>query len=405
MKSILSRVLVLAMVLMMMSVATFTVDAQKSTVIYKFTFENGGDTILKKAGANVGEIVEYGAAGNHALKYELNAETHTGNGGVHPYIWPSGLAGILAAQGDLKWGDTYELQIDIATDAEAGYLYPFLLLNGENECYFSGNQSNPKLGATLQTFTWKLTYFESGVVPLKGLDNGGIALVDELSIEDGCTMYIDNVTFIKNGAWNEMDADAGVTYFDGTPAEEGISTSGEDDPYVEPEYIEPEPIEEAAPDEFGDHIIFSFDFNEEGAGTVFRKAGMTPGIIDTEFRAGKTGSSLALPIVPNMTTGRGGVLPYIWPSGLSGIIAKQGMLEEGEYYELRVDIAWDGRPVSAKKGQYVYPFMLINGTAECYMTGTDHTKGLQPNFQTFTYRLTPENFVEPQPGSDSGGIG
>ena len=119
MKAILSRVLVVAIVLMMMSVATFTASAQKTTVIYKFTFENGGDTILKKAGQNVGEIVEFGAAGNHALKYELNADTHTGMG-VHPYIWPSGIAGILAAQGELKWGDTFELKIDLAYDGADG---------------------------------------------------------------------------------------------------------------------------------------------------------------------------------------------------------------------------------------------------------------------------------------------
>ena len=405
MKAILSRVLVIAMLLMMMSTAlTYTVNAQKSTVMYQFTFENGGDTILKKSGAAVGEIVEYGAAGNHALKYELNADTHTG-AGVHPYIWPQGIGGILAAQGDLKWGDTIVLQMDIATDAEGGFVYPFLLLNGENENYFSSNPKNPKLGSSLQTFTWELKYYESGVVPLKGLDNGGIALVDELSIEDGFNMYIDNVTLIKNGEWKDMDSDAKVSYFDGTPAEGGLVTTGEDDPVVPVEYPDPEPIVEAAPDEFGDHIVFQFDFNEEDAGTIFRKAGMTPGVIDTEFHTGKSGASLALPIAPNMTTGRGGVLPYIWPAGLSGVIAKQGMLEEGEYYELRVDVAWDGRPVSAKKGQYIYPMMLINGTSECYMKGMNSGMGLEPGFQTFVYRLYPEDFVEPAPGSDSGGIG
>ena len=419
MKAILSRVLVLAILMMMiMSVGTFTASAQKSTVIYKFTFENAGEgegaTILKKAGASVGEVVEYGAEGNHALKYELNPTTHTG-AGVHPYIWPSGIAGILAAQGDLKWGDTIVLQMDIACDFADdedgnGFVYPFMLLNGENENYFSNNPKNPKLSSTLQTFTWELKYYEGGVVPLKGLDNGGIALVDEASIDDGCVVYIDNVTLIKNGEWKEMDEDTTASYYNGNPAEEGINTTGEDEPVVYPEYVEME-FSEAAPDEFGDHLIYSFDFNDEEAGTVFRKGGMTPGYIDTEVKAGDTGASLALPIAPNMTTGRGGVLPYLWPAGLSGIINKQGALEEGEYYELRVDIAWDGRPVSAKKGQYVYPFMLINGSVECYMTGTDHGKSLQPYFQTFVYRLGPTNehgdttFVTPDPGSDSGGIG
>ena len=419
MKAILSRVLVVALLMMMvMSVGTFTASAQKSTVIYKFTFENAGDaagaTILKKAGAEVGEIVEYGGAGNHALKYELNDQTHTG-AGVHPYIWPAGIAGILAAQGELKWGDTIVLQLDMACDFANdedgnGFVYPFLLTNGENENYFSNNPTNPKLSSSLQTFTWELKYYEGGVVPLKGLDNGGIAMVDEESIDKGCNMYIDNVTLIKNGDWVEMDEGTAASYYNGTPAEEGISTSGEDDPVEYPPYEEME-FSEAADDEFGDHLVYSFTFDEEDAGTVFRKGGMTPGYIDTEVKAGDTGASLALPIAPNMTTGRGGVLPYLWPSGLSGIINGQGALEEGEYYELRVDIAWDGRPVSAKKGQYVYPFMLINGNVECYMTGTDHSKQLQPYFQTFVYRLGPTNehgettFVEPNPGSDSGGIG
>lgn len=407
MRAMLSRVLVLAMLVMMiMSVGTLTVNAEKQTVIYKFTFENGGDTILKKAGASVGEIVEYGAAGNHALRYEMNAETHTGMG-VHPYIWPSGIAGILAAQGELAWGDTYEIQIDIAYDgADGGYVYPFLLTNGENENYFSNNPTNPKLGASLQTFTWKLKMFEAGVVPLKGLDNGGIALVDELSIEDGCYVYIDNVTFIKNGHWTDMDEDAKVTYFDGTPAEQGITVTGEDDPVIAPVYPEHEPIAEAAPDEFGDHVIYSFTFDEENAGTVLRKAGMTPGWIDTEVKWGDTGASLALPIAPSMLTGRGGVLPYIWPQSISGVMAAQGQLEEGEYYELRIDIAWEGAPVSEKKGMYVYPFMLINGSSECYMTGTDYSLQIKPEFQTFVYRFdaSSEGWQVPQSGSDSGGI-
>ena len=160
------------------------------------------------------------------------------------------------------------------------------------------------------------------------------------------------------------------------------------------------------------HVIYSFSFDEPDATTLYKKSGATPGYIDREFYAGdaETGGSLALRISSAQCTGHGGVLPYIWPDGVSGVFNAQGDLEEGAYYELKVDIAWDGGVEVAKKGAYVYPFLLTNGGSENYMTGTDHTKQIGEEFQTFVYRLykvSPDGyqtFDPPTPGSDSGGI-
>ena len=160
------------------------------------------------------------------------------------------------------------------------------------------------------------------------------------------------------------------------------------------------------------HVIYSFNFDEPDATTLYKKAGATPGYINHEVFAGESGGSLALTISPAELTGRGGVLPYIWPDGISGVINAQGDLQEGEYYELKLDIAWDGGIAVAKKGAYVYPFMLTNGSNENYFTATDDciAQQISPEFQTFTYRLykiSPDGYQEfaaPAKGSDSGGI-
>ena len=168
----------------------------------------------------------------------------------------------------------------------------------------------------------------------------------------------------------------------------------------------------AGAEELERHVIYSFSFDEEDASTIYKKAGATPGYINHEVFAGdeETGGSLALTISAAEMTGRGGVLPYIWPDGISGVFNAQDDLGEGEYYELKVDIAWDGGVEVAKKGAYVYPFVLTNGGSENYMTATDTTLQIGPEFQTFVYRLykvSPDGYQEfdpPQPGSDSGGI-
>ncbi len=160
------------------------------------------------------------------------------------------------------------------------------------------------------------------------------------------------------------------------------------------------------------HVIYSFNFDEPDATTLYKKAGATPGYINHDVFAGESGGSLALTISPAELTGRGGVLPYIWPDGLSGVFNAQDDLAEGEYYELKVDIAWDGGVAVAKKGAYVYPFLLTNGKDENYFTATQDCVATQigPEFQTFTYQLfkiSPDGYQEyapPEPGSDSGGI-
>lgn len=160
------------------------------------------------------------------------------------------------------------------------------------------------------------------------------------------------------------------------------------------------------------HVIYSFNFDEPDATTLYKKAGATPGYISHDVYAGESGGSLALTISAAELTGRGGVLPYIWPEGVSGVFNAQDDLAEGEYYELKVDIAWDGGVAVAKKGAYVYPFLLTNGADENYFTTTEDCIAMQigPEFQTFTYRLykiSPDGyqeFVPPTRGSDSGGI-
>ena len=220
MKKILSIAIVLVFALSLMSVATFTASAE-STLIYKFTFENGGDTILVKAGEAVGEVVEWPAgSGNHCLKYQMDSTTHTG-AGVHPYIWPQGINGILRGQGMLGAGETYDLTIDIAVtgNTQGSYMYPFLLCNGEldDESYFDKSTFSPSGSFQTHTFTLSSLVAE----PLADQESGGIAFVDEQTLDDGEYVYIDNVTFVKNGAWKPLEPGSFCAYRDGTPADEG----------------------------------------------------------------------------------------------------------------------------------------------------------------------------------------
>ena len=264
MKKILSIAIVLVFVLSLMSVATFTASAE-STTIYKFTFEKGGDTILVKAGEPIGEIVEFPAgSGNHALKYTLDSTTHTG-AGVHPYIWPQGINGILRAQGMLGAGETYDLTIDIACDGltSGSYMYPFLLCNGEldDESYFDKTSFSPSGSFQTHTFTLSSLVAE----PLADYESGGIAFVDEQTLDDGSNMYIDNVTFVKNGAWKALDPGTFCAYRDGTPAEFGVGTEDapsvpptSSDPTSEPESKDPTsdvPGDKVAGDADGDGLV------------------------------------------------------------------------------------------------------------------------------------------------------
>ena len=221
MKKILSIAIALVFVLTMMGMATFTASAE-TTLIYQFTFENGGDTILVKGGEPIGEIVEWPAgSGNHCLKYTLDSTTHTG-AGVHPYIWPQGINGILRGQGMLGAGETYELTIDIACTGETAgsYMYPFLLCNADldDESYFDKTNFVPSNRFESHTFVLSALVAE----PLADHESGGIAFVDEQTLEDGSDMYIDNVTFSKVGTWKTLETGAGCYYRDGTPAEGGL---------------------------------------------------------------------------------------------------------------------------------------------------------------------------------------
>ena len=220
MKKILSLVAVLAMVVTLVSVAAFSASAS-TTKVYKFTFEDpSAQSILKKGGEYVGEVVEWPeGSGNHCLRYELNAETHTG-AGVHPYIWPVGIGGALAAQGDLAdTGSELEMNVDFAYggSTSGSYMYPFILFNDEEENYADHSVYAPTQNAFNNgTFNW--SEYQIGA-PVNGLGNGGVCFVDENTLADGAYMYVDNIEFNWIGEWAEVDG-AFIGYPNGTPCEE-----------------------------------------------------------------------------------------------------------------------------------------------------------------------------------------
>lgn len=227
MKKIFSLVAVLAMVVTLVSVAAFSANAAPSKV-FKFTFEDpNAMSIMKKGGVWVGDIVEWPeGSGNHCLRYELNAETHTGAGGTHPYIWPVGIGGLLAAQGDLEdVGAEMELKVDFAyAGSTAGsYMYPFILFNDEEENYADHSTYAPGSNEfNTGTFNWSA--YEVGA-PVNGLGNGGIGFCDEMTLADSAYMYIDNIELSWIGDWADVP-NAFVGYENGTSCEESDVAHG-----------------------------------------------------------------------------------------------------------------------------------------------------------------------------------
>ena len=240
MKKILSLVAVLAMVVTLVSVAAFSASAA-TTKVYKFTFEDpNASSILKKGGLYVGEIVEWPeGSGNHCLRYQLNAETRNQEnaGGAHAYIWPVGLGGALCAQGDLDdTGSEIQLKVDFANSGSVNgsYMYPFILFNDEEENYADHSSYAPGSNEfNTGTFIWSA--YESGA-PVNGLGNGGVCFVDEMTLEDGAYMYIDNIEFNWVGEWADLAEKPFIGYPNGTSCEESDLDLGaiETDPQTEP---------------------------------------------------------------------------------------------------------------------------------------------------------------------------
>lgn len=225
MKKILSIAVVVVLAMSLMAIATFSGSAAGSqTTIYKFTFESGNATILAKAGSDIGEVVEFPkGSGNHALKYTIGADTRSGAGGVHPYINPMALGGCLAVQGDFPSGGYITFKIDMATDGptQGSYMYPFMLVNDEGECYMQSECGIYYPGTdSFKTGEWSLdSYAEAGAPPTPGMGNGPIAFCDECTLDEGSNIYIDNVEMIWHGSWKAV-TDSQITYRDGmTPAE------------------------------------------------------------------------------------------------------------------------------------------------------------------------------------------
>ena len=244
MKKILSLVAVAAMVVTLVSVAAFSASAA-STKVFKFTFEDeNAESILKKGGVAVGEIVEWPeGSGNHCLRYEMNAETRTGAGGAHPYIWPAGLGGALVVQGELDdTGSEIELKVDFACggSTQGSYMYPFILFNGEEENYADHSVYAPGSGKfNTGTFNW--SSYEVGA-PINGEDNGGICFCDEVTLPEGAYMYVDNIEFNWVGEWQDVDG-LFIGYQNGTPCEESDLEMGAMETEVVPTATEPAPTE------------------------------------------------------------------------------------------------------------------------------------------------------------------
>ncbi len=226
MKKILSLAAVLAMVVTLMSVAAFSASAE-TTQVYKFTFESSNaQSIMKKGGEYVGEVVEWPeGSGNHCLRIELNEQTRTGAGGAYPYIWPVGIGGALATQGDLEdTGSEFELNVDFAYagDTKNSYLYPFILFNDEEENYADHSTYAPGSNEfNTGTFNW--SKYDVGA-PVNGLGNGGICFCDENTLADG-VMYIDNIEFNWIGEWAEVE-NVFIGYPNGTACEESDLNMG-----------------------------------------------------------------------------------------------------------------------------------------------------------------------------------
>ena len=238
MKKILPIALVLIFVLSMMSIATLTSSANRvdgATVLYEFTFESAAigsnTTPMKKAGVDIGEVVEFPPnSGNHCLRYTIDATTRSGAGGAHPYIWPQAFAGILAAQGNIPDGGWIEFNADMATDGSTSgaYMYPFMLINGEVECYFQSDCGiyTPGVNEFKKSSWIAEAYTTKGAAgmgddlgyPLAGQESGGIAFCDENTLDEDTYIYIDNIQFIWHGASKKV-TDAVPAYNNGSPCE------------------------------------------------------------------------------------------------------------------------------------------------------------------------------------------
>ncbi len=223
MKKILSLVAVAAMVVTLVSVAAFSASAgAQTTQIYKFTFEGeNAASIMKKGGLAVGEIVEWPeGSGNHCLRYELNADTQTGGGGAHPYIWPVGIGNVLAVQGDLEdTGSSLELNVDFAYAGSTGgsYMYPFILFNDEDENYAAHSTYAPGSNE-FNTGTFEWDAYEAAC-PVAGLGNGGICFCDEFTLAAGAYMYVDNIELNWIGDWTDV-GEVFIGYENGATCEE-----------------------------------------------------------------------------------------------------------------------------------------------------------------------------------------
>lgn len=194
-------------------------SANTENVVYEITFEeNNAGSILSKFGVIVGKVVEFPEnSGNHCLAYTIDSTNRTGNGGVHPMIWPLGIGDYLVAQGNMGSGDSYVFSLDIAcseaTSANA-VMYPFLITDNANENYFT----MPSDG-----FCPSVKAFKNGVFsldhyfverPVDGETSGGIAFCDENTMPSGATIYLDNVRLVKNGSVTPVLDGKGIFFRD-----------------------------------------------------------------------------------------------------------------------------------------------------------------------------------------------
>ena len=189
-------------------------------VLCTFTFEDENATsIFLKNGEYIGDIVEWPEnSGNHCLRYTVNEETRTGFTGEHPLIWPVGVGDVLAAQDDVHALQAkLRLKLDAASSKfnPSAFLYPNFLCNdiqrtpAEATLYTPGHQQ-----FTSAAFEWR----RYSVDPPQAGKPCGVALMDELSLDEGVSLYFDNVSFVWDGTWEDV-GNVFVGYPNGTPCE------------------------------------------------------------------------------------------------------------------------------------------------------------------------------------------
>ena len=174
-------------------------SAIDTATVYEVTFERDNATTVLFQGDNaIGEIVEWPqGSGNHALRYEVNAQSRPNQ--THPFIVIDGVTDFLAGQENIPAGSlTIGIDMGCAQEVDC-YLYPLMVYNETGECYFDGGAMAPGNGE----FVRKAFYSKQDI---NGFTSGGkIAFCDEQSVPANTVIYIDNIRMEWNGDYKTVN--------------------------------------------------------------------------------------------------------------------------------------------------------------------------------------------------------